>query len=262
MYLEFPPHHRVFNRTIYLVTKEEFVIKTRLKSVVLAIGIGLTITAVWLVGSSVILYPVARAASHTVCFEGPPDCDYSVIQDAVDAAGEGETILVATGIYSTINNYAGQNQIVYISKTITIQGGYTTTNWITSDSVANPTTLDANQLGRVIFIGGAISPTIEGLRIAGGNAYGHGDKGGGVFVSQTSTPIISGTTIMRNSALDGGGIFSEGGLTLINMDVISNSAHWKGGGVYVEGDAVLDRGILRTTIAKLKVEAGFIVRET
>jgi len=34
----------------------------------------------------------------TVCPAGPPDCDYAVIQDAVDAAADGDIIKVATGI--------------------------------------------------------------------------------------------------------------------------------------------------------------------
>jgi hypothetical protein len=59
-------------------------------------------------------------------------------------------------------------QVVYISKTITLRGGYTTTNWTTSDPEANPTTLDAQGQGRVFYITGDISPTIEGLRIVAG----------------------------------------------------------------------------------------------
>lgn len=39
----------------------------------------------------------------------------------------------------------GVTQTVYISKTLTLAGGYTTTNWTISDQVANPTTLDAAQ---------------------------------------------------------------------------------------------------------------------
>jgi hypothetical protein len=83
---------------------------------------------------------VVRAASHTVCPAGPPTCDYSTIQDAVDAAGDGDVIKVAAGVYTDVQGRPAPAdypsppadgivfQVVYISKSVTIRGGYTTTN--------------------------------------------------------------------------------------------------------------------------------------
>ena len=65
-------------------------------SLLLAIGLGLTLAAVWLLTLSGFGAPEARAASFTVCATG---CDYSVIQDAVDAASNGDVIKVAAGTY-------------------------------------------------------------------------------------------------------------------------------------------------------------------
>jgi hypothetical protein len=42
-------------------------------------------------------------------------------------------------------------QSTYISKTLTLSGGYTTTNWTTSHPITQPTTIDANSGGRVLF---------------------------------------------------------------------------------------------------------------
>ena len=51
---------------------------------------------------------LTHAASYTVCPAGPPACDYSVIQNAVDAAGEGDVIKIAAGTYNDINNLGYQ----------------------------------------------------------------------------------------------------------------------------------------------------------
>ena len=127
---------------------------------------------------------------------------YENVQAAVDAATPGDTIKVATGTYTDLhvrprNESNGWitptgtvTQVVYISKTVTVRGGYTTTNWTTPYPITQPTTLDAQGQGRVLYITGDISSTIEGLRITGGDAAGCGgdgdfldkDAGGGVYV--------------------------------------------------------------------------------
>ena len=88
-------------------------------------------------------------------------------------------------------------QVVYISKTVTVRGGYTIDNWTTSDPENNPTTLDAQGLGPVMYITGDISPTIEGLRITGG-------QGGGVYVA-TAKAVIGNNQVFSNTASHGGG---------------------------------------------------------
>ena len=151
------------------------------------LGFSLALTAVWLLTFSGFGIPNAHAASFTVCPAGPPTCDYSVIQDAVDAAGDGD-VMVAAGTYNNINNHGGLSQIVFIDKSITIRGGYTTAFIEPPDPVSNPAILEAAGQGRVIYIKGDISPTIEGLQIKGGQAAGLGggpyteDAGGGVYV--------------------------------------------------------------------------------
>jgi hypothetical protein len=162
----------------------------------------------------------------------------------VDAADDPEDVIkVAAGTYTGVNHYGGLAQVVYISKTVTIRGGYTTTNWMTSDTDANPTTLDAQGQGRVFYITGgpsaglgqAISPTIEGLRITGGNATGlggppgAGDAGGGVYAI-SAAPAIRHNWVFSNTAADGGGLFMfDSNATLSRNTVSGNTAAFGGG---------------------------------
>jgi len=183
---------------------------------------------------------VSRAASntYTVCPAGPPNCNFSVIQDAVDAAVNGDLIKVAEGTYTGVNHYSELAQVVYLDKSITIRGGYTTANWTTSDPVAYPTTLDAGEQGRVLYITGNITPTIEGFRIINGEAMDLGspvgvDAGGGVMII-SATATIKNNYILKNAANsthngDGGGVFlyeSDGKLD--GNTIISNTAQRSG----------------------------------
>ncbi len=167
--------------------------------------------------------------------DGAPEPCYTTVQAAVDAADDpGDVIKIAAGTYTDMNNYGGLAQVVYISKTVTIRGGYTTTNAFAEppDPKANPTTLDAQRQGRVIYITGQISPTIEGLRITGGDATGLGggyagaeyDSGGGMYVI-TATATISENRIFSNTSELGGGLYLYvGAATLSGNIVFSNAA--------------------------------------
>lgn len=105
----------------------------------------------------------------TTLYVSPTDsaCDgqfpcYSTIQDAVDAASDESTIKVAAGVYTGVQTRTHITQVAYISKSLIIQGGYTTVDWNTSDPDANPVTLDAEGLGRGLVISGPITATVEG----------------------------------------------------------------------------------------------------
>jgi parallel beta-helix repeat protein len=175
---------------------------------------------------------------------------YSAVQAAVDAARPRDEIRVAAGTYTGVNNYGSLRQVVYINKSVTIRGGYTITRWDTPNPTANPTTLDAQRQGRVLYITGDISSTIEGLRITGGNAAGLGgytagsgsphDVGGGVYVV-TATATINHSQVYNNTAEDGGGLYLRRSRVTLNGNTFSsNSASNDGGGLYLaDGDATL-----------------------
>jgi hypothetical protein len=225
----------------------------------------------WLLGGHA-PHAIAQGTTRYVALDGSDlsnTCVYSstpcrTVQHAVDQAHSGDEVRVVTGVYTGVQARASITQVVYIGKTMAVRGGYTTTNWTTADPESNPTTLDAQGLGRVLVISGTITPTVEGLRITGGDATGLGgdiagyDAGGGVYV-YSATATISGCVIHSNTASTGdegfgGGLcFVHSDASLIGSTVTSNTAstddYGHGGGLHVwGGEAVLrDNAVVGNT---------------
>ena len=241
---------------------------------ILILGLGLAAGLILALGSlPARRMPEAQASQAKtnntilVCDTG---CDYDTIQAAVDGAQAGDTIKVAAGIYSGVSGrpippgymYPPASgvitQVVYISKTVTIQGGYTTTNWATPDPDAYPTTLDAQGLGRVLFITGNISPTISGLRITGGDDVGLGgwdwrgitlDAGGGVYIREANV-LFENNVVVENVSGDGAGIvLNDTPSTIRNNQILSNTAPYGGGmGVY-SNTPLIENNVIRFNVA-------------
>jgi hypothetical protein len=194
----------------------------------------------------------AKPAVLTVCPEGPPACGYASIQQAVDAAGESALIKIAAGTYTDLHTrpappgYLGPEvitQVVYLSKTLTLRGGYSAANGFADppDPAANPTTLDAQGRGRVLFAGGTSHPVLEGLRITGGDPTGLGgdlfapQAGGGAYIL-TATAVLSGNLIYDNSGGPGGSaagvMLWRSNSILLGNSFTGNRADQDGGGLY------------------------------
>ncbi len=212
---------------------------------------GLLVALVWLLVLAQLASPVQAdpavlyVAPDGTC-EGASPC-FANVQAAVDAANPGDEIRIATGVYTDVHVRSRVvltttdvfTQVVYLSKTLTLRGGYTTTNWITPDTANNPTILDAQGQGRVIYVAGNITATLEGLRFTqgAGNTLTTIGSGGGLL-SIAATVILSDCQIDHNVATSGGGLsFSSSQATLIANTIHDNTAGYSGGGLIIESSS-------------------------
>ncbi|MCI0577600.1 MAG: right-handed parallel beta-helix repeat-containing protein [Chloroflexi bacterium] len=158
------------------------------------------------------------------------------LQVAANQALDGDEIRVAGGLYDELLSIDGFTQTLRLETSITIRGGYTSTNWLAEpDPVANETILDGLGQARVVYIVGPIQPTITGFAIRNGEAT----EGAGVYHPDANGgAVIEANQIYDNVATGGtargGGVFLGGPGTVTNNDIYNNSAAGRGGGVFVE----------------------------
>ena len=181
--------------------------------------------------------------------------DATAVQSAVSAADVGDVVKIA-GNCAGVQSIDGNDQTVYITQSLSLQGGYNPDAWLASPNHTLTTTLSAQGLGRVIEVAGNISVTLDYLKITDGDdLIGAGiylnsgamltvsnslvtnntsARGSGLLAASNTTVIISNTTFSYNQTSgDGGGIFiSSGTLTLINSTLHHNEVTSAGGGIF------------------------------
>lgn len=222
--------------------------------------------------------PLITRYVTTTGADGSNNCTNSgipcrTVQHAVDVATPGNYILVARGVYTDLHTrpippgyYAPSSvnavtQVLYLSKTVTIRGGYTTAFENPPDPEANPTTLSVppGRLARVVFIAGDIDPILRGLRFTGGDATGLGggwgthDAGGGAYII-SATATLETNRVYSNTAQDGGGLYLwHSAATLRNNTVTANTASGMGGGIAMwASDATLEANAAISNTAALQ----------
>lgn len=146
------------------------------------------------------------------------------IQDAVDVADPGDTILVTNGIYLTGSRatpgHSLLNRLV-IDKDVTV----TSVNGPSGTII-----LGANDIRGVFMTAGEI----DGFSISG-NTYLTGDEvyelsGGGIWL--TNGCVVNNCVVFESSAQYGGGIYLHSRGTVRNSTLINNTALYDGGGMY------------------------------
>jgi len=170
------------------------------------------------------------------------------IQDALDVAVSGDTILVAEGVYTPDGDRTASCEL---KGGVNLYGGYAGYGNINQDE-RNPKKyptiisgdLDEDDVGMlhrddnsyqvVRAIGAGSDIVLDGFIIEAGQADGPAffNSGGGIYVSGINLTLVR-CTITNNVAGIGGGIFCENGtLSLLNCIITGNKSLVYGGALY------------------------------
>ncbi len=176
--------------------------------------------------------------------------EVATIQAAINAAVDGQIILVASGTYS-------ENIIFPTDKSVTVQSVYGDLDTTIQGSGANAPVVDIsapeafspvldgftidnqaeNTLTRGIYVDNLSAPTIKNCIIQGNVST--NNSGGGLYLqgaSSTTATTLLNTTISGNTANYGGCLrCTNSKLVISGCTISSNTATQNGGGLYLDG---------------------------
>jgi len=166
----------------------------------------------------VILPPVSPAGTIKV------PADYTTIQEAIDDAADGDTVLVSSGTY--------RENIDFTGKAVTVK----------SAEGPSVTSIDGGRMGSVVSFknGEGNRSVLEGFTVTNGSGTLSGPYGyGGGIYCWFSTPTITGNVITGNTAnYQGGGIYCiSADSFLITYNTICYNVSHKGGGIYLSAES-------------------------
>lgn len=192
---------------------------------------------------------LAEAHAETFVVDWSGIADFETIQDGLDAASGGDTVLIAGGTYSGDRNteldFHGDGILLrplsgFRYETI-IEGG-SHRAFLFDDGEDSLAVVDGLRITHCIAdTGGAVlirnsSPTFRNCSIEYGFAV---YAGGGVF-ARGGDPTFDSCTFYRDSADDGGGVvILNGAATFRNCTFSTNHAGYEGGGARILGSQVV-----------------------
>ncbi len=160
-----------------------------------------------------------------------PDEDGSVlhpfdaIQEAIDAAASGDTVVIMRGTYTG----QGNRDLDFKGKAITVRGeDPNDPNLVIIDCEG---TTESPHRGFEFHRYETPMSVLAGLTITGG----YHELGGGMYCGEYARPTVTNCTFRENSASLGGGLYNESSPTLTNCTFSDNSAD-AGGGIYNNGE--------------------------
>ncbi len=181
--------------------------------------------------------------------------DQETIQNAIDAADNGDIVLVAPGEYPENINFDGK--AITVTSLIQVDGdpAYIDSTIINGDREGSVVTFNNNEDENSVLSGftvtngagnngggilcGNADPVLSNLYITEcrANAY-----GGGISCENGAEPVVSNAVLSNNSAVHGGGLSSQSNSHPVFNDVLieTNTAHQTGGGVFCEALASMN----------------------
>ncbi|MFC1857340.1 PKD domain-containing protein [Thermodesulfobacteriota bacterium] len=143
--------------------------------------------------------------------------DHPTIQAGIDAAGDGDIVLLEDGVYRG----AGNNNLDFKGKSITVQSKNGPANCIID--------CENNSRGFYLHSGETEESILSGTTIVNG----YGSNGGGILCVQSSPTIINCIIEKCHAYSAGGGIacYTNASPVITNCKIINNSSDSKGGGI-------------------------------
>ncbi len=180
--------------------------------------------------------------------------EYPTIEEAINLAWDGVTIIVAEGTYYENINFNGKS--LTITSADSNDPDIVATTVIDGSNSGSVVTFSCGENGNSVLSGFTItggnarygggiycknsSPTITNCTFSSNSANGKYARGGGMF-NERSSPALSNCTFSGNSADDrGGGMYNTSSSpTITNCTFIGNSAYYSGGMFNEEGNPTL-----------------------
>ncbi len=179
--------------------------------------------------------------------------DQPTIQAGINAAADGDEVVVAVGEYLELINFNGK--AITVRSTDPTDAGVVLNTIINGGGAGTVVTCEGGEgsntvlwgfviTGGSAFVGGgmandASSPTVVGCTFSGNTANLAGGAGGGMY-NNCSSPTVTNCTFIGNSATvgGGGGMFNlASSPTVTNCTFSGNSASFRGGGMYSSGSS-------------------------
>ena len=186
-----------------------------------------------------------RAETITVCLDG--SCDFTSPAAAVDAAREGDTVVIAAGTYLLTAPLSLYDKDLVIrgavdanGRPVTVLNGQNATYHINALHLTAATAIEnlvltngrSSQFG-ALYMFGCAGTTIRNCSVRGNHR--------GAIGLNSSSVTMMGCEVLDNAAggtSAGGGIYVAGSISLIDCVVSGNNATFSGGGIYLPSGAV------------------------
>ena len=187
--------------------------------------------------------------------------DQPTIQDGINAAVNGDTVLVAPGTYNENINFNGKAIVVKSSggpKATIIDGGslgavVTFSTGETNGAVLSGFTLQHGSSSGVYMH--FASPAVKNNIIANNK----GDWGAGMYILGASTAQVLRNTFVGNVASSGGGaigLFAAGSVRIENNRITKNNGSGQGGAIWMvnEADEIIVQNLMYDDVASSGTE--------